>query len=150
MPTFGAIRRNIERQTAATNGELAERFADLWIARLEEFEQRCPRSRLEQVQWLRTLAKITTKIDEPADGHEARAWRDLCHLCRRSMTALHRDHPHAAEAIREVVTATPILAPRFLSAHSIAERLSESLGPKLAVRREIQEIQTGPQKARRI
>ncbi len=124
MPSFGAIRRDWERQAAA-KGAAAAVFADRWIACLEEFEQRTPRGRFQQVQWLRTLAKLVVRIG----ADDAPAARDLAELCRRAMISLRRGSPEAGQFIRLVGSATPILAPRFPSAHAIAERLSQSLGP---------------------
>jgi hypothetical protein len=134
MPTYGAIRRDLDKQTASTDADAAAHFADKWILSLEEFEQRIPGGRFEQVQWLRSLAKIATKIDRPADENEATARRRLGELCRVAMAALHGGVPDAAQLVREASAATPVLAPRFLSAHYIAERLLLSLGPKACAR----------------
>ncbi len=105
MPTYGAIRRDLDKQTTSTDADAAAHFAEKWISSLEEFEQRVPCGRFEQVQWLRSLAKIATKIDRPADENEAAARRRLGELCRFAMTALHRGAPDAAQFVREASAA---------------------------------------------
>jgi hypothetical protein len=125
MPSFGAIRRDLEKQAASTNAVAAAACADRWIACLEEFERSTPRGRFQQVQWLRALAKLVARMGVPTAPEAA----DLAELCRRAMIALHRGAPEAGHLIRLVGAATPILAPGCLSARSISERLTQSLGP---------------------
>lgn len=125
MPSFGAIRRELERQAGSTSAADADACADRWIACLEEFERTTPNGRFEQVQWLRALAKLVARMGA-SDAPEA---DDLAELCRRAMIALHRGSPDAGHFIRLVGCATPVLAPRLLSARFIAARLSQSLGP---------------------
>jgi hypothetical protein len=125
MPSFGAIRRELERQAGSTSAADADACADRWIALLEEFERQTPSGRFQQVQWLRALAKLVAKMGA-SDAPEA---GDLAELCRRAMIALHQNSPEAGHFVRLVGSAAPILAPRLLSARFIAARLSQSLGP---------------------
>jgi hypothetical protein len=125
MPSFGAIRRDLEKQAASANAVDAAACADRWVACLEEFERRTPAGRFQQVQWLRALAKLVARMG----ASDAPAARDLAQLCRRAMIALYRGAPEAGHLIRLVGVATPALAPGFPSACSIAERLAQSLGP---------------------
>ena len=148
MPSYGAIRRNLDKQAAALRSDLADHFAEKWVASLEEFEDCAPDGRFEQVQWLRALAKIVTRLDRPASSHQASAWREFSRVCRLSMVAVHRGSPEAAELIRRATQATFVVAPRFVSAHSLARQLIDSLGPKLCARPRVS-AESGPMTADR-
>jgi hypothetical protein len=129
MPSFGQIRQNVERQRSAADTGRAEYFAQRWNASLEIFESRIPSGRFEQIQWLRALGKVVTEFGAPKNESDAIAHRNLRELCRLNMLALYARMPDAAAGLRYLAGATSSLAPDRVSAHFIAARIADSLGP---------------------
>jgi hypothetical protein len=130
MPSFGQIRRNVEKQRSATDFEVACYFAERWNDSLEIFETRSPSGRFEQVQWVRALGKIATGFEPANSNEEATARRDLRRLCRFVMSALRARSPDAAIGLRQIAQATALIVPHRMSAHLIAHRIARSLGPR--------------------
>ncbi len=130
MPTFGQLRRHVEYQRKASDLRSADFYADLWSADLEIFETRAPRGKFEQIQWLRVLGKIASEFGASKSEEDARLRREFREYCRLSMLALREGLPDAAGGIRWLAREAPNLLPRRVSAHFIAARIADSLGPR--------------------
>jgi hypothetical protein len=130
VPSYGQIQKNVKQQRSASSIEEAEFYASRWCDSLEAFESCTPTNRFEQVQWLRALGKVGSEFGAPRTRGEALGRRDLRELCRLNMVALYAGLPDAAAGLRELARATPQLVPSRISAHLIADRLLDSLGPR--------------------
>lgn len=131
MASWGEVAALIDEEAfAAKIGAkfVARHFRTMRKSRIHHFETTRPQGRREQVRWLRAMAKIAC-LEPPADDLEAmqRVW--FRWMCQFAMFAIHVRLPDAPHRIRAAALSVDKYAPRCASAHAIAKRLLESLGP---------------------